>query len=102
MHKMSEKISTKNMVGLEVMGPRGWKIGKIENVPVNTATWKIEEIEVKLEKEIAERLNMKHHFRSTILPIRTEQITGVGNVVSINYTQEDVDNMIASKDSTKK
>ena len=97
---MSEKVYAKDLVGLEVVGPRGWKIGKIEEVPVDTNTWRVREIEVKLEKEVAERLNMKHRFGSATLPISTERITGIGNVVSINYTQDDVDNLIAARETT--
>ncbi len=84
------------------MGPRGWKLGKVENVPVDTSSWKVSELEVKLEKEVAERLQMKRIFRSAILPVSTERITGIGNVVSINYTEEDVNNLLASEENPKK
>lgn len=78
---------------MEVVGQRGWKLGKIENVSVDTANWQVKSLEVKLEKEVAERLKMKKFLRSTNLPVGTERVTGIGNVVSINYTQEDVDRL---------
>jgi sporulation protein YlmC with PRC-barrel domain len=90
-------IYAKDLVGLEVVGPHGWRLGKIENVLLDKTTWKATQVEVKLEKEVAEGLHMRHRFKSAILPIPVERITGVGNVVSINYTQEDVDNLIASQ-----
>lgn len=94
---MSEKVHARDLVGLEVVGPHGWRIGKVKHVPVDTNTWRVVEIEVELEKEVAERLNMKHHFRSTVIPIRTDKVTGVGNVISINYTQQDVDNLMSEE-----
>jgi sporulation protein YlmC with PRC-barrel domain len=99
---LAEKIHVKDLIGLEVVGPHGWKIGTVENVPVDTSTWRVSEIEVKLEKEVAEKLNMKRLFRSTILPVGTERITGIGNVISINYTQEEMDNYVASQSASKK
>ncbi|MGI0083961.1 MAG: hypothetical protein ACREBQ_02660, partial [Nitrososphaerales archaeon] len=84
-----------------VVGPRGWRLGTIENVSVDTSTWRVNEVEVKLEKEVAERLKMKRLFRSTILPISTERITGIGNLVSISYTQEDVDNLMAAQEKSE-
>lgn len=94
------RINAKDLVGLEVVGPRGWKLGKIENLTIDPASWQVKELDVKLEKEVAERLNMKRLLRSTILPVSTDRVTGIGNVVSINYTQEDVDNLLASKENT--
>ncbi|HKW03985.1 MAG TPA: PRC-barrel domain-containing protein [Nitrososphaerales archaeon] len=91
---MSEVMFAKDLIGMEVVGQRGWKLGKIENISVDTVGWHVKSLDVKLEKEVAERLNMKKFLRSTNLPVGTERVTGIGNVVSINYTQEDVDKLM--------
>jgi sporulation protein YlmC with PRC-barrel domain len=91
---MSGIMFAKDLIGMEVVGQRGWKLGKIENVSVDTIGWTVKSLDVKLEKEVAERLKLKKFLRSTNLPVGTERVTGVGNVVSINYTQEDVDKLI--------
>jgi sporulation protein YlmC with PRC-barrel domain len=97
---MSENtVHAKDLHGLEVVGPHGWKIGRVENILVDKTTWKVTQMEVKLEKEVADRLNMKRFLRSTLLQIPVDRITGVGNVISITYSQEDVDRLMTTQGS---
>ncbi|MDH2901920.1 MAG: PRC-barrel domain-containing protein [archaeon] len=91
---------TNEIVGLEVLGSNGFKLGKIRDTEFDVNTWKLNSIEVQLEKDVAEEHDLRHRFRKTRVLINVDHVQGVGDSVILKGSKEDLLKLIASATST--
>jgi sporulation protein YlmC with PRC-barrel domain len=56
---------TNEVVGKEVIGLDGFKLGEISDTEFDEKTWKLNSLEVHLEKDVAEEHHLRHRLRKT-------------------------------------
>lgn len=88
------------IVGKEVIGANGFKIGKVRDVDFDEKSWKAISLEVQLEKEVAEEHNLKRQFKKTRVLINVGHVQAVGDRVILSGSKEDLLKLIATSSST--
>ncbi len=91
---------TNEIVGKEVIGSDGFKLGKIKDTKFDETTWKVDSLEVHLEKDIAEEHHLRHRFRKTRVLISVDHVQSVGDRVILSGAKEDLLKLVASAAST--
>jgi sporulation protein YlmC with PRC-barrel domain len=91
---------TSEIVGKEVIGANGFKIGKVRDTEFDEKSWKVNSLEVHLEKDVAEEHHLRHRFKKTRVLIHVDHIQAVGDRVILGGSKEDLLKLIASATST--
>jgi sporulation protein YlmC with PRC-barrel domain len=85
-------INLEEIVGLDVVTSGAHILGKVKGAKIDTATWEIKYLNVKLNGEAAESLGRKKRIGSSSICIPVSMIQAVAHVVTISKTIEDLEN----------
>ena len=85
-------MKSEEIIGLQIVTARAHIIGKVEGVKIDTATWEIRFLNVKLTGDAAERFGMKKRFGSSTICIPVSMVQAVAHVVTISRTIEELEN----------
>jgi sporulation protein YlmC with PRC-barrel domain len=81
----------------EVIGAKGWKIGKIKDIIFNESQWSVNAIDIELEGNIAEEFNISKHFRKTRVPLDVRHIQAIsGDSVVLKSSKDELFNIVAA------
>jgi sporulation protein YlmC with PRC-barrel domain len=81
----------KDVIDKEVVGTNGWKIGKAKDVYFEDNNWQITYLDIELRGNIENELGMGSvPLNHNHLPIATSHIQGVGDVITLNTTKEEI------------
>ncbi len=80
-----DKISGKN-----VIGQGGDDLGQIKGAEVNTNTWNVTHLQVKLSSKASDSLGFKKRFRSSTVCLPVSLVSAVGDVVTVNKTLDEL------------
>src|ERR1700730_4546225 len=69
---------TNEILGKEVIASNGFKLGTITEAEFDQNTWKINSLEIHLEKDIAEEYNLRQRLRKTKVLIHVDHVQAVG------------------------
>ena len=94
------KMLTNEIIGMEVIGSEGFKLGKIRDTEFDKNTWKLNSLEVQLDKDVAEEHHLRHRFRKTRVLISVDHVQSVGDRVILKGSKEDLLKLVASATST--
>ena len=81
------RLSDSSLRGLTVLGANGQVIGSIAGMFVDSATWRIETLQVKLRTDVADQLGASHdifHSASIEVPVRLVQSVGDAVILSVS------------------
>src|SRR5665648_153400 len=84
-------INFEEILGLQVVTSGARIIGEVKGANIDTATWKIKFLNVKLSGEAAESLGMKKRFRSSKICIPVSMVQAVAHVVTISRSIEELE-----------
>ncbi len=84
-------INFEEIVGLQVVTSGAHIIGEVKGVKIDTATWEIKYLNVKLTGEAAENLGLKKRFRSSSICLPIGMVQAVAHVVTISRTMEELE-----------
>ena len=84
-------INFEEIVGLKVVTSGAHILGEVKGVRIDTATWAIKYLNVKLTGEAAETLGMKKRFGSAKICIPVGMIQAVAHVVTLNKSIEELE-----------
>ena len=73
-------------MGLQVVTSGAHIIGEVKGAKIDTATWAIKYLNVKLTGDAAESLGMKKRFRSSKICLPVSMIQAVAHVITISRT----------------
>ncbi len=76
-------VSVDELSGKKVIGTSGTDIGEIKGAEVNTSTWQITHLQVKLSNTASDTLGFKKRFRSANVCMPTSLVSAIGDVVTI-------------------
>ena len=84
-------INFEEIIGLQVVTSGAHIIGEVKGAKIDTTTWVIKFLNVKLTGEAAESLGMKKRFRSSKICIPVSWIQAVAHVVTISRSLEELE-----------
>jgi sporulation protein YlmC with PRC-barrel domain len=84
-------INFEEILGLQVVTSGARVIGEVKGAQIDTATWMIKFLNVKLTGEAAESLGMKKRFRSSKICIPVGMVQAVAHVVTISRSIEELE-----------
>jgi sporulation protein YlmC with PRC-barrel domain len=87
-------MQAKKMHGLKVISLDAQNIGEIIGVNVDTNTWKVTDLEVKLNKEAVEEMGLKKpKLGSVTVCLPVTYIERFGDVITVKQTQKELRNL---------
>ena len=89
---MKYLINYEEIIGLQVVTSGAHIIGEVKGAKIDTATWAIKFLNVKLTGDAAENLGMKKRFRSSKICIPVDMVQAVAHVVTISRSMEELEN----------
>jgi sporulation protein YlmC with PRC-barrel domain len=84
-------INFEEIMGLNVVTSGAHIIGEVKGAKIDTDTWAIKYLNVKLTGEAAESLGMKKRFRSSKICIPVGMVHAVAHVVTISRSIEELE-----------
>jgi sporulation protein YlmC with PRC-barrel domain len=84
-------INFEEIMGLQVVTSGAHIIGEVKGARIDTATWEIKYLNVKLTGEAAESLGMKKRFRSSKICLPVSMVVAIAHVVTISRTLEELE-----------
>ncbi|MCL5876608.1 MAG: PRC-barrel domain-containing protein [Candidatus Bathyarchaeota archaeon] len=76
-------VSVDSLSGKSVIGASGTILGEVKGTEVNTNTWQITHLHVKLSSIASETLGFKKRFRSSTVCMPVSLVSAVGDVITI-------------------
>ena len=76
-------VSVDSLYGKSVIGAGGTILGEVKGAKVNTTTWQITHLQVKLSGTASETLGFKKRFRSSTVCMPVSLVSAVGDVITI-------------------
>jgi sporulation protein YlmC with PRC-barrel domain len=76
-------VSVDQLSGKDVIGAGGSKLGEVKGLEVNTTTWEIMHLQVKLSSAASNTLGFKKRFRNSSVCMPVSLVSAVGDVVTI-------------------
>ena len=84
-------INFEEIIGLQVVTSGAKILGEVKGVKIDTATWVVKFLNVKLTGEAAESLGMKKRFGSSKICIPVSMVKAVAHVVTISRSMEELE-----------
>jgi sporulation protein YlmC with PRC-barrel domain len=85
------RLSDDNLRGRTVIASDGLAIGEVAVLFLDSAAWRVESLQVKLRKGVAERLGADHSmFRAGALEIPVGMIQSVGDAVVLSVAIDEL------------
>ncbi|MHB1435087.1 MAG: PRC-barrel domain-containing protein [Thermoplasmata archaeon] len=85
------------LIGKEVVGSGGWKIGRINELIFDGHNWRISHIEINLDGDVAKEFEMKKLLSKTAINVDVASIHGVGDHVMLSLTKANLQEMAEQK-----
>jgi sporulation protein YlmC with PRC-barrel domain len=85
-------INFEEIIGLQLVTSGARIIGEVKGAKIDTSTWEIKFLNVKLTGEAAESLGMKKRFRSSKICIPVRMVQAVAHVITISRSIEELEN----------
>jgi len=84
-------INLEKIIGLQVITGDAHTLGEVKGARIDTKTWEIKYLNVKLSDKAADRLGMKKRFRSSAISIPVSLVQAVSEFVTINKSMEELE-----------
>jgi sporulation protein YlmC with PRC-barrel domain len=76
-------ISFETVIGKQVIGIGGFIIGEVKGALIDTKTWQVPQLLIKLSDNAANELGFKKRFHSSTVCMPTKMVQAVGDVITI-------------------
>jgi len=83
-------VSFDKLSGKFVICAGGFDLGEINGVEINTETWQVTVLHVKLSKSASEDLGFEKRFRSSTVCVPTSLVAKVGDNILLNKTLDEL------------
>ena len=84
-------INYEEIVGLQVVTSGAHILGVVKGARIDTTSWDVKFLNVKLTGEAAESLGMKKRFRTPAICIPVSMVQAVAHVVTLNRSLEELE-----------
>ena len=83
-------VSFAKLSGKFVICSGGFDLGEINGVDMDTNTWQVTHLHVKLSKHACEDLGFKKRFRSSTVCVPTSLVSKVGDNILLNKSLDEL------------
>ena len=83
-------VSFDKLSGKSVICAGGFDLGEINGVEMNTDTWQVTHLHVKLSKPASEDLGFKKRFRSSTVCVPISLVSKVGDNILLNKSLDEL------------
>jgi sporulation protein YlmC with PRC-barrel domain len=83
-------VSIEELSGKFVICAGGFDLGEINGVEMDTSTWKVTHLHVKLSKAASEDLGFKKRVGSSTVCVPTSLVSNIGDNVLLNKTLDEL------------
>lgn len=77
-------VNVEKLAGKNVISQGGYILGEVKGADLNTSTWKLTHLRVKLSNQASEELGFKKRFGSSIVCMPVSLVSAVGDVITID------------------
>jgi sporulation protein YlmC with PRC-barrel domain len=84
-------INFEKIIGLQVITSGANILGQVKGARIDTKTWEIKYLNVKLSDEAANRLGMKKRFRSSTISVPVIYVLAIAGVVTLTKSLEELE-----------
>jgi sporulation protein YlmC with PRC-barrel domain len=83
------------LLGKQVVGSGGWRIGRVKDIIFDETTWRIEALEVRLDRKVAQEYRMKRLLLRTRLEVDVKSVHAIGDHVLLSVTKPGLRRMLS-------
>lgn len=84
-------FGSRHLSGKHVVSQDGVDVGEVQGLEVNVETWAVVALEIKLERDVLERLNLKKPMLGThSVKLAVDRISGVGDTIVLKATVDEI------------
>jgi sporulation protein YlmC with PRC-barrel domain len=84
-------LDIKKLEGMKVITSQAYTLGEVKGFEINTQTWDITHLYVKLTEEAATQLGFKKRFRSSTVCMAVGLVKAVGEYVTIDKSLTEIE-----------
>ena len=84
-------INFEKIIGLQVITSGAHILGEVKGAKIDTKTWEIKFLNVKLADEAANKLGMKKRFGSKTISIPVSLVQAVAGVVTLTKSLQEIE-----------
>jgi sporulation protein YlmC with PRC-barrel domain len=85
------RLSDQNLHGRTVIASDGLAVGEIAALFLDSDTWRVESLQIKLRKEIADRLGAgRSMFRAGAVEVSIQMVQSVGDAVVLSVAVDEL------------
>jgi sporulation protein YlmC with PRC-barrel domain len=81
---------SKDLIGKEVVGAEGWKIGKVKDIMIDKDTWAVTSLSIDLESNIAKEFKLKKMWGKSDLTIPVGHVQGVADRIVLKTSKSQI------------
>jgi sporulation protein YlmC with PRC-barrel domain len=83
-------VTFDKLSGKFVICAGGFDLGEVNGIDIDTDTWKVTHLHVKLSKQASENLGFKKRFRSSTVCFPVSLVSKVGDNILLNKCLDDL------------
>jgi sporulation protein YlmC with PRC-barrel domain len=83
-------VNVDDLSGKNVIGTGGSIVGEVKGAEVNTNTWQITHLRVKLSGQASDSMGLKKRFGSSTVCMPVSMISAIGDVVTITRSLDEL------------
>lgn len=77
-------VSANTLIGKKVIGTAGYDLGQVKGFEMNTDTWNVTYLQVKLTSKAADELGFRKRFGSSTVCMPVSLVNAIGDVITVN------------------
>ena len=83
-------VGIDELLGKSVIGTWGYHIGEVIGLDIETTTWKVTQLQLKLSNFAAKEIGVKKVFKTPTISIPTSFVDKIGVVITLNLSIVDL------------
>ena len=88
-------MKSAKLFGKEVVGLRGFQIGRVVGINFDESSWSIASLDVRLFRRVAEEFRMRRVLVRTKIEVGVRSISAVGDRVILSVSKTDLRRMVS-------
>ena len=83
-------VSFNKLVGMQVISSKARILGEVSGLEINTESWLVTYLHIKLDTEASVELGFKKRFRSSKICLPISLVKAVGELITLDASFEDL------------
>ena len=88
-------MKSARLIGREVVGQRGFKIGKVAGITFDESSWKVTSLEVRLFRQVAEEFRMRRVLMRTRIDVAVGSVHAIGDRVILSVSKTELRRLVS-------